>query len=173
MPGISGSIGNGILGEYFPEREYTLLNPKRTRKRPKFQPCPWPLLFLRLCLYTISLYTIMQYDLHTWHVLRSLNRQHSCTYQQLRCLQGLYSLAGPYNTMFMMFIYRANFFFDGGFRTACVRNVFNVCCQLLPYGVTSYRGFYFPTMDKNFVGKNTRNTETADIAAVECGCGWD
>ena len=43
VPGISGSIGNGILGEYFPEREYTLLNPKRTRKRPKFQPCP-PLL---------------------------------------------------------------------------------------------------------------------------------
>ena len=39
MPGISGSIGNGILGEYFPEREYNLLNPKRTRKRPKFQPC--------------------------------------------------------------------------------------------------------------------------------------
>ena len=45
VPGISGSIGNGILGEYFPEREYNLLNPKRTRKRPKFQPCvstyPW------------------------------------------------------------------------------------------------------------------------------------
>ena len=39
VPGISGSIGNGILGEYFPEREYNLLNPKRTRKRPKFQPC--------------------------------------------------------------------------------------------------------------------------------------
>ena len=37
--GISGSIGNGILGEYFPERQYNLLNPKRTRKRPKFQPC--------------------------------------------------------------------------------------------------------------------------------------
>ena len=43
VPGISGSIGNGILGEYFPEREYNLLNPKRTRKRPKFQPCPWSL----------------------------------------------------------------------------------------------------------------------------------
>ena len=41
MPGISGSIGNGILGEYFPEREYNLLDPKRTRKLPKFQPCPW------------------------------------------------------------------------------------------------------------------------------------
>ena len=40
--GISGSIGNGILGEYFPEREYNLLNPKRTRKRPKFQPCLGP-----------------------------------------------------------------------------------------------------------------------------------
>ena len=38
MPGTSGSIGNGILGEYFPEREYNLLDPKRTRKRPKFQP---------------------------------------------------------------------------------------------------------------------------------------
>ena len=42
VPGISGSIGNGILGEYFPERAYNLLNSKRTRKRPKFQPCPWP-----------------------------------------------------------------------------------------------------------------------------------
>ena len=39
VPGTSGSIGNGILGEYFPEREYNLLDPKRTRKRPKFQPC--------------------------------------------------------------------------------------------------------------------------------------
>ena len=39
VPGISGSIGNEILGEYFPEREYNLLNPKRTRKRPKFRPC--------------------------------------------------------------------------------------------------------------------------------------
>ena len=38
MPGTSGSIGNGILGEYFPEREYNLLGPKKTRKRPKFQP---------------------------------------------------------------------------------------------------------------------------------------
>ena len=42
VPGISGSIGNRILGYYFPEREYNLLNPKRTRKRPKFQPCPPP-----------------------------------------------------------------------------------------------------------------------------------
>ena len=39
MPGTSGSIGNGILGEYFLEREYKLLGPKKTRKRPKFQPC--------------------------------------------------------------------------------------------------------------------------------------
>ena len=39
VPGTSGSIGNGILGEYFPEREYNLLYPKRTRKRSKFQPC--------------------------------------------------------------------------------------------------------------------------------------
>ena len=39
MSGTSGSIGNGILGEYFPEREYNLLGPKKTRKRPKFQPC--------------------------------------------------------------------------------------------------------------------------------------
>ena len=38
VPGTSGSIENGILGEYFPEREYNLLDPKRTRKRPKFQP---------------------------------------------------------------------------------------------------------------------------------------
>ena len=38
VPGTSGSIGNGILGEYFPEREYNLLGPKKTRKRPKFQP---------------------------------------------------------------------------------------------------------------------------------------
>ena len=45
VPGTSGSIGNGILGEYFPEREYNLLGPKKTRKRPKFQPwqgsCEW------------------------------------------------------------------------------------------------------------------------------------
>ena len=39
VPGTLGSIGNGILGEYFPEREYNLLDPKRTRKWPKFQPC--------------------------------------------------------------------------------------------------------------------------------------
>ena len=39
VPGTSGSICNGILGEYFPEREYKLLDPKKTRKRPKFQPC--------------------------------------------------------------------------------------------------------------------------------------
>ena len=42
MPGTLGSIGNGILGEYFPEREYNILDPKRTRKRPKFQPCQLP-----------------------------------------------------------------------------------------------------------------------------------
>ena len=41
VPGTSGSIGNGILGGYFPEREYNLLDPKRTRKRPKFQPWLW------------------------------------------------------------------------------------------------------------------------------------
>ena len=39
VPETSGSIGNGILGEYFPEREYNLLGPKKTRKRQKFQPC--------------------------------------------------------------------------------------------------------------------------------------
>ena len=50
VPGISGSIGNGILGEYFPEREYNLLNPKRTRKRPKFQP--WSRRSLRKLLFT-------------------------------------------------------------------------------------------------------------------------
>ena len=42
LPGTSGSIGNGILGENFPEREYNLLGPKKTRKQPKFQPCPAP-----------------------------------------------------------------------------------------------------------------------------------
>ena len=54
VPGTSGLIGNGILGEYFPEREYNLLDPKKTRKRPKFQPCPWLWVFIKL-MYTTSL----------------------------------------------------------------------------------------------------------------------
>ena len=49
VPRTSGSIGNGILGEYFPEREYNLLDPKRTRKRPKFQPYKWPSSSLDYC----------------------------------------------------------------------------------------------------------------------------
>ena len=35
VPGTSGSKGNGILGEYFPEREYNLLGPKTTKKTAK------------------------------------------------------------------------------------------------------------------------------------------
>ena len=54
VPGISGLIGNGILGEYFSEREYNLLNPKRTRKRPKFQPWPWPTMSKTGTLHLIS-----------------------------------------------------------------------------------------------------------------------
>ena len=62
VPGISGSIGNAILGEYFPEREYNLLNPKRTRKRPKFQPCSKV-----LCSFNIL-------DVPAWKLIRPFRR---------------------------------------------------------------------------------------------------